>query len=46
MSDVRAWHPLQENEAKFSPKYFSKTFDQIFEKGFYYNFALLAVKCY
>ena len=32
ISGERVWHPLQENEAIFSKKYFSKILDQIFEK--------------
>ena len=35
ISDKRVWHPLQENEAIFSEKYFSKILERIFQ-----NFAL------
>ena len=30
ISGERVWHPLQENEAIFSKKYFSKILEQIF----------------
>ena len=32
ISGERVWHPLQENEALFSKKYFSKILERIFEK--------------
>ena len=32
ISDERVWHPLQENEAIFSEKYFSKILERISEK--------------
>ena len=32
ISGERVWHPLQENEAIFSKKYFSKISERIFEK--------------
>ena len=32
ISDERGWHSLQENEAIFKKKYFSKNLDPIFEK--------------
>ena len=32
ISGERVWHPLQENKAIFSNKYFSKILDRIFEK--------------
>ena len=32
ISGERVWHPLQENEAIFSKKYFSKILEQMFEK--------------
>ena len=32
ISSERVWHPLQENEAIFSKKYFSKILERTFEK--------------
>ena len=32
ISDERVWHPLQENEAIFSEKLFSKILERLFEK--------------